>query len=97
MKMKRVNELIFDEAVQVRDPWADQLYYETVAEELQKPGYERLVSATKRAQNAGIKNLGEKGSIELLAAVAIFLTQVPPRQVDELDRARVRRNCECRW
>lgn len=94
--IKRVNELIFDRAVQVRDPWADQLYYETVANELQKPGYERLVSATKRVQGASIKNLGEKGSVELLAAVAIFMTQVPPRQVDELERARIRRNSDLR-
>lgn len=94
--MKRVNELIFDRAVQVRDPWADQVYFETVAAELQKPGYERLVSATKRVQGASIKNLGEKGSIELLAAVAIFLTQVPPKQLDELERARIRRNSDLR-
>ena len=97
MKTKRVNELIFDSAVQVRDQWADQICYETVLAELQKPENERLLNDTKRVQNAGIKNLGEKGAVELLAAVAIFLTQFPPRQVDDLERARIRRNCECRW
>ena len=96
MKTKRVNELIFDRAVQVRDQWADQICYETALAELQKPGNERLVEATKRVQSAGIKNLGEKGSVELLTAVAIFLTQIPPKWVDELEKARTRRR-DCRW
>ena len=96
MKTKRVNELIFDRAVQVRDQWADQICYETVLAELQRPENERLLNATKRVQNAGIKNLGEKGAVELLAAVAIFLTQIPPKWVDEMEHARERRR-ECRW
>ena len=94
--IKRVNELIFDRAVQVRDPWADQVYFETVAAELEKPGNERMMSAAKRVQNTHIHNVGEKGSVELLAAVAIFLTQVPPKQLDDLERARIRRNCDLR-
>lgn len=95
--IKRVNELIFDRAVQVRDPYADQVYFETVAAELEKPENERLMQDAKRVQAAGIKNLGEKGSVELLAAVAIFLTQVPPKRVDDLEFARIRRrNCDLR-
>ena len=86
--MMTVNEIIFGRRIDYRPEEEDALYTNMLREIIARPENLRERDTVKRVQNARIKNLGEKGAIELLGAVGIFLTQIPEKQM---------RNVEWEW
>lgn len=89
--MKTVNEIIFDRKMDTRPEWEDCFYLDTVKEVLKRQENVRERDMVKRVQNAKIKNVGEKGATELLAAVGLFLTQVSDREIRDVEWTRMQR------
>ena len=89
--MKTVNEIIFERKMDTRPEWEDCFYLDTVKEVLKRQENVRERDMVKRVQSAKIKNVGEKGATELLAAVGLFLTQVPEREVRDIEWTRMMR------
>ena len=89
--MQSVNKLIFGRNMDFRPPLEDMYYIDTLQEVLKRPENTYARVLVKRLENAKIKNIGERGSLELFGALAIFLTQIPEKQVDNIDFERHRR------
>ena len=95
--MDSVNEIVFGRKMEAGRPaWEDCFYIDTCASVIERPEHYRVKDGVKKIANAGIRNVGEKGALELVSAVAIFLTQVPEKLVDDVETARIRRNSDLR-
>lgn len=90
--MKTVNQLIFGRKMDYRPEFENNLYIDTVIDEIKKPENSYIQGIYQSLQKKRIRNVGERGSAELLASLAIFLSQVPDKKLAEIEKIRKMRN-----
>lgn len=84
--MKTVNEIALNMRTDFRSEKEQSLLIDTFREVLAQPEQGRVRGIVDRVRRKNIRNLGEQGTIELVGAVGIFLTQVPENKVWDVER-----------
>jgi len=88
--MQTVNEIVFGQKLLERSLEQNTVFYESISKVLNDcETEERIRDDYKRILEARIRNVGEKGALELLGSLAVYFTQIPEKQVRgvEVERA----------
>lgn len=102
-RMKRVNELIMDQATDYRPTEVQEIMAETFKENMQKPDFCGLRGLTKEFEagstisRKAIKNFGVKAATEMIGSLGIFLTQFSDEQIRMAVNLSRKRRVESLW
>lgn len=102
-RVKRVNELIMDQATDYRPLEVQDIMMETLKENLQKPdfcglrGMAKEFEAGSSTSRKTIRNFGTKAATEMIGALGIFLTQFSDEQIRMAVNLSRKRRVERMW